>query len=170
MNTASPAPVASALARRAMATFPPARRCPMMPEPTTVTRSSAVPRASATSRRARLAWAWRASFAARVAAPSRSSMLRAAAARAPQGAQRALVHARLPRRGGAKGGEDSLVEVGGGRRELVEAPLPAPPVEDEPRLAQVRPRARTPGLAHGQPGQEGAYTEAPLGATGKDCE
>src|SRR3954471_15884749 len=40
-------PVASELARRAIAALPPARRSPMMPEPTTAARSSAVPTASA---------------------------------------------------------------------------------------------------------------------------
>jgi hypothetical protein len=39
---------------RAIATFPPARRSPMMPEPTTAASSSAVPTASAVMRRVRV--------------------------------------------------------------------------------------------------------------------
>src|SRR5580704_12776837 len=42
-------------ASREMATFPPASFSPMMPEPTTVARRSAVPSASATMRRGRSA-------------------------------------------------------------------------------------------------------------------
>ena len=49
INTTSMAPVASVFASRAIATFPPARRSPMMPEPTTVARRNAVPSASAVS-------------------------------------------------------------------------------------------------------------------------
>src|SRR5580698_7985707 len=45
------APVASVLASSAMATFPPARRSPMIPDPTTAARRNAVPRNSATARR-----------------------------------------------------------------------------------------------------------------------
>ena len=41
------------LARSAMATFPPARRSAMIPEPTTVASSSAVPTSSASTRRTR---------------------------------------------------------------------------------------------------------------------
>src|SRR5215471_6306170 len=48
------APVAMALARSAIATFPPLRRSPIMPEPTTVARRSAVPSASAVSLRTRV--------------------------------------------------------------------------------------------------------------------
>lgn len=40
------------LASNAMATFPPARRSPMMPEPTTEANNNAVPSVSATARRA----------------------------------------------------------------------------------------------------------------------
>ena len=47
MSAISAAPVASVLARSATAMFPPARRSPMMPEPTTAATSSAVPSASA---------------------------------------------------------------------------------------------------------------------------
>ena len=54
MIAMSPAPVASVFARSAMATFPPARRSPMMPDPTTVASKSAVPRPSATSLRPRV--------------------------------------------------------------------------------------------------------------------
>lgn len=46
------APVASALARRASATFPPASRSAMMPEPMTVANSRKLPVASASKRRA----------------------------------------------------------------------------------------------------------------------
>src|SRR6188508_2751172 len=53
MSATSPAPVATALARRAIATFPPASCSPMMPEPTTVASRRAVPTASAAARRAR---------------------------------------------------------------------------------------------------------------------
>ena len=50
IKATSPAPVAIVLARSAMATFPPARLSPMIPEPTTVARSIAVPTSSATAR------------------------------------------------------------------------------------------------------------------------
>ena len=50
MSTTSMAPVASVLASRATATLPPARRSPMMPEPTTAASSSAVPISSAATR------------------------------------------------------------------------------------------------------------------------
>src|ERR1700680_1474709 len=45
-------PVAIVLASSAIATFPPASRSPMMPEPTTAASRKAVPSASATARRA----------------------------------------------------------------------------------------------------------------------
>src|ERR1700677_4244984 len=45
------APVAIVFARRATATFPPASRSPMIPDPTTAANRKAVPRASATARR-----------------------------------------------------------------------------------------------------------------------
>src|SRR5882724_11972500 len=48
------APVASAFASSATATLPPARRSPMMPEPTTAASRMAVPTAFATTRRSRL--------------------------------------------------------------------------------------------------------------------
>src|SRR5579872_286048 len=51
ISATSAAPVATVLARRAMATFPPQRRSPMIPEPTTVASKSPVPKASATTRR-----------------------------------------------------------------------------------------------------------------------
>jgi hypothetical protein len=51
-NATSVPPVATVLARSAIATFPPASRSPMMPDPVS---RNAVPRASATARRARLA-------------------------------------------------------------------------------------------------------------------
>ena len=51
ISTTSAAPVASVFASSAMATFPPARRSPMMPEPTTAASRNAVPSASAASRR-----------------------------------------------------------------------------------------------------------------------
>src|SRR5436190_9374925 len=47
ISAISAKPVASELARSAIAALPPARRSPMMPEPTTAARSSAVPTASA---------------------------------------------------------------------------------------------------------------------------
>src|SRR5436190_8387299 len=53
ISTTSAAPVAMALARSAMAEFPPASRSAMMPEPTTAISRKAVPSASAASRRAR---------------------------------------------------------------------------------------------------------------------
>src|SRR5277367_664388 len=53
MSATKPAPVASVLARRAMATFPPDNLSPMIPEPITVARRNAVPRASAAALRAR---------------------------------------------------------------------------------------------------------------------
>src|SRR5690348_2470259 len=49
MSAISANPVASAFARSAMATLPPASRSPMMPEPTTAASKSAVPIASATA-------------------------------------------------------------------------------------------------------------------------
>src|SRR5579864_3637048 len=51
INATSAAPVAIVFARSAIATFPPASRSPMMPEPITVARRRAVPSASATARR-----------------------------------------------------------------------------------------------------------------------
>ncbi len=53
ISTTRPAPVAIVLPNKAMATFPPARFSPMMPEPITMASSSAVPRASAANRRGR---------------------------------------------------------------------------------------------------------------------
>ena len=53
ISATSAAPVAMVFARSAIATFPPARRSPMMPEPTTVASSRAVPSPSATVRRAK---------------------------------------------------------------------------------------------------------------------
>src|SRR5471030_333846 len=47
ISTTSAAPVARALASRAMARFPPASRSAMMPEPTTAISRAAVPSASA---------------------------------------------------------------------------------------------------------------------------
>src|SRR5262245_43227919 len=52
MRATSAAPVAMVFARSAIATFPPASRSPMMPEPTMAARRSAVPSASPTSFRA----------------------------------------------------------------------------------------------------------------------
>ena len=49
ISATRPAPVASVLASSAIATFPPASCSPMIPEPTTVARSRAVPSPSATS-------------------------------------------------------------------------------------------------------------------------
>ena len=46
ISATSPAPVAMVLASSAIATFPPASRSPMMPEPTTVASRNAVPTAS----------------------------------------------------------------------------------------------------------------------------
>src|SRR4051794_36618617 len=46
MSATSTAPVASVLASSATATFPPASRSPMMPDPTTAARSRAVPTSS----------------------------------------------------------------------------------------------------------------------------
>ena len=51
ISATSAPPVASEFASSASATFPPASRSPMIPEPTTATSSSAVPQASATARR-----------------------------------------------------------------------------------------------------------------------
>src|SRR5581483_10283257 len=51
INATSVAPVAIVLASSAMATLPPARRSPMIPEPTTVANRSPVPSPSATSLR-----------------------------------------------------------------------------------------------------------------------
>src|SRR5580658_293440 len=51
INATRAAPVAIVFARSAIATFPPASRSPMMPEPTTAASSKAVPIASATARR-----------------------------------------------------------------------------------------------------------------------
>src|SRR5689334_12948840 len=53
IKTTRIAPVAIVLPSSAMATFPPARFCAMMPEPTTVATSIKVPRNSATARRGR---------------------------------------------------------------------------------------------------------------------
>src|SRR5882672_3609640 len=53
INATRAAPVASVFASSATATLPPARRSPMMPEPTTAASSIAVPTASATRRRSR---------------------------------------------------------------------------------------------------------------------
>src|SRR5581483_11335360 len=53
ISTTRPAPVASVLPSRASATFPPDSRSPMTPEPMTMASSSAVPSASAVSRRGR---------------------------------------------------------------------------------------------------------------------
>src|SRR5882672_8963364 len=50
MRTYRPPTVASALASRAMAMFPPDRRSAMMPEPITTASNNAVPRSSANSR------------------------------------------------------------------------------------------------------------------------
>jgi hypothetical protein len=50
IRATSAPPVAIVLARSATATFPPDRRSPMMPEPTTVASSIAVPTASAVAR------------------------------------------------------------------------------------------------------------------------
>ena len=54
ISATNTAPVARVFASSAMATFPPASRSPMMPEPTTPASRSAVPTASAVSRRARV--------------------------------------------------------------------------------------------------------------------
>ena len=53
-NATSAAPVAAEFASNATAIFPPARRSPMIPEPTTVANRNAVPRNSATTRRVTL--------------------------------------------------------------------------------------------------------------------
>src|SRR5262245_5088756 len=50
MRATRAAPVATVFASRASPMFPPARRSPMIPEPTTAASSRAVPRASATTR------------------------------------------------------------------------------------------------------------------------
>src|SRR5471032_3234841 len=55
ISTTSAAPVARALASKAMARFPPASRSAMMPEPTTAISKAAVPSASAVRRRGRSA-------------------------------------------------------------------------------------------------------------------
>ena len=52
MRAVKPAPVARLLANSAMAAFPPDNRSPMIPDPTTVARSRAVPTPSAVARRA----------------------------------------------------------------------------------------------------------------------
>ena len=54
IRATSAAPVAAVFARRASPTLPPAKRSPMMPEPTTAATRSPVPRPSATTRRARV--------------------------------------------------------------------------------------------------------------------
>src|SRR5690349_24192726 len=50
MSASSAAPVASVLAKRAIAVLPAASRSPMIPEPTTAASKKAVPTASATTR------------------------------------------------------------------------------------------------------------------------
>src|SRR4051812_6678792 len=55
MRATSAAPVAIVFASNASPTLPPARRSPMMPEPTTAANSIAVPVASATRRRGKFA-------------------------------------------------------------------------------------------------------------------
>src|SRR5450432_907549 len=51
MSATRPAPVATVLASSAIATFPPAKRSAMIPEPTTVAKRNAVPIASDARRR-----------------------------------------------------------------------------------------------------------------------
>src|SRR5450755_4475508 len=51
MSATRPAPVATVFASSAMATFPPAKRSAMIPEPTTVAKRNAVPIASDARRR-----------------------------------------------------------------------------------------------------------------------
>src|ERR1043165_3243787 len=51
ISATSAAPVAIVFARSAIATLPPARRSPMMPDPTTAASNRPVPTASATMRR-----------------------------------------------------------------------------------------------------------------------
>ena len=53
ISVTSVAPVASVLASSAIATFPPLKRSPIMPEPTTAASSSAVPSNSAMAARRR---------------------------------------------------------------------------------------------------------------------
>jgi len=120
MSATRPAPVASVLASSAMATFPPARRSPMMPEPTTVASSSAVPRASATNLRAKGGRA----FADCAGCPASgrwtaigssspgTGVLRTAPSSPPQSAERGVVGPGLPRSGGLQGLEELLVEGG----------------------------------------------------------
>src|SRR5882762_10496109 len=50
ISASNAAPVAIVFASRAIATFPPAKRCPIMPDPTTAATRNALPKNSAVSR------------------------------------------------------------------------------------------------------------------------
>src|SRR6266478_4722573 len=177
MNATSPAPVASELARSAMATFPPARRSPMMPEPTTVASNSAVPTPSATTLRASVgrsrAGCTRGARSRRSTAirtPLRTCVLRTAASSPAQGTERGLVRPRLPRLAGLQRVEDLRVELRSGGRKLVEAPLPPPLVDDQPRPAKVRQVPRCGGLRHAEDRHEIAYAECALAQQMEDAD
>jgi len=73
-------------------------------------------------------------------------VLRTAPSSPPQSAERGVVGPGLPRSGSLQGLEELLVEGGIGLCELVEAPLAASLVDDQPRLAQVRQVPRCRGL------------------------
>ena len=69
INAINPAPVAIALASNAIATFPPARRSAIIPDPTTTASRKEVPNPSETRRLTRLMLLWLLCDQVRVVAP-----------------------------------------------------------------------------------------------------
>src|ERR1700686_1804108 len=151
MSATSAPPVAIVLASNATATFPPARRSPMMPDPMTVASKSVVPRPSAPNLRMRSGRACGGvappeclAASAAIAFTFCRDVLRAASSPALELRERGLVLAALRGERGVQALDQLPVEARGWRSELGEAPLPPPPVEDGPGPAQVRegPRRR----------------------------
>ena len=77
-------------------------------------------------------------------------MLRTAPSSPPQSAERGVVGPGLPRSGRTQSLEELLVEGGIDLCEPVEAPLAAPLVDDQSRLAKVRQVPRCRGLRNSQ--------------------
>jgi len=97
-------------------------------------------------------------------------VLRTAPSSPPQSAERGIVGPGLARSGGTQGLEELLVKAGTGLCELVEAPLAAPLVDDQPRLAKVRQVSRRRGLRNPQDRDEIADAEWTLAQQVEDAD
>jgi hypothetical protein len=97
-------------------------------------------------------------------------VLRTASSSPPQSAERGVIGPGLPRSGSLQGLQDLLVETGIGSCELVEAPLAASLVDDQPRLAKVRQVPRCRGLRHPENRDQIAHAERAIAQQMEDAD